>query len=166
MNKVKGYYVTQKNRPSHFGLWIEVYNREGITIHWGCIIGENIFFGFTIEKDGKGGISNNKEVKSYRQIIIDCDDRYKQNNENWIGWMHAEPMLNFRSFSSQEIFALADKSTLEKTTNQIAERALRDIKFIQDKIEDAIAEFLIESKKRGTLCISAKKGALEFTFPK
>ena len=135
LNKVKGYYVTQKNRPSHFGLWIEVYNREGITIHWGCIIGENIFFGFTIEKDGKGGISNNKEVKSYRQIIIDCDDRYKQNNENWIGWMHAEPMLNFRSFSSQEIFALADKSTLEKTTNQIAERALRDIKFIQDKID-------------------------------
>ena len=39
-------------------------------------------------------------------------------------------------------------------------------RFVQDKIEDAIADFLINSKKRGTIRVSAKKGALEFDFPK
>ena len=39
-------------------------------------------------------------------------------------------------------------------------------RFVQDKIEDKIAEFLIESKKRGTISITAKKGQLEFTFPR
>jgi len=43
--------------------------------------------------------------------------------------------LNFRDFSSQEIFALADRATLEKVTNQIAEKALGDITFILEKID-------------------------------
>ncbi len=39
-------------------------------------------------------------------------------------------------------------------------------RFVQDKIEDQIAEYLITEKKRGTIRVSAKKGALEFDFPK
>lgn len=39
-------------------------------------------------------------------------------------------------------------------------------RYIQDKIEDAVADYLIAGKKRGTLRISAKKNALEFDFPK
>jgi ATP-dependent Clp protease ATP-binding subunit ClpC len=38
-------------------------------------------------------------------------------------------------------------------------------RYVQDKIEDAIAHFLITNKKRGTIKASAKKGALEFVFP-
>lgn len=133
--KVKGYYEKQKNKDTRFGLWIEVYNKDGITVHWGCEIDTNIYFGFTIEKDGKGGISNNEDMKFYRQIIEECDDLYKQDNENWLGWMDTTPKLNFKDFNSQEIFALADRTNLEKTTNQIAEKALGDIKFILEKLD-------------------------------
>lgn len=71
--KIKGYYEKQRNRDVNFGLWIEIYNKDGITLHWGCEVQENIYYGFTIEKNGNGGISDNEEVKSYRQIIKDCD---------------------------------------------------------------------------------------------
>lgn len=49
--------------------------------------------------------------------------------------MYPTPMLNFRNFSSQDIFALADRATLENTTNQIAEKALGDITFVLEKID-------------------------------
>ncbi|MDQ1343695.1 MAG: ATP-dependent Clp protease ATP-binding subunit ClpC, partial [Patescibacteria group bacterium] len=39
-------------------------------------------------------------------------------------------------------------------------------RFIQEKIEDGIADFLINDKRRGTIRVSAKKNALEFDFPK
>lgn len=133
--KVEGYYSKQRNKDIHYGLWIEVYNSEGITIHWGCEIENNIYFGFTIEKDGKGGISNNEDVKSYRQIIHECDDLYKDDSENWLGWMYPTTMLNFENFNTQEIFALADRANLENTTNQIAEKALGDITFLLEKLE-------------------------------
>ncbi len=133
--KIKGYYEKQRNRDVNFGLWIEIYNKDGITLHWGCEVQENIYYGFTIEKNGNGGISDNEEVKSYRQIIKDCDDLYQADSENWLGWMYPTPMLNFRNFSSQDIFALADRATLENTTNQIAEKALGDITFVLEKID-------------------------------
>jgi hypothetical protein len=133
--KVEGYYEKQRNRDIHFGLWLEIFNKDGISLHWGCEIQDNIYFGFTIEKDGNGGISNNEDVKVYRQIIKDCDDLYNEDSENWLGWMYPTPMLNFRDFNSHEIFSLVDRATLEKTTNQIAEKALGDITFILEKID-------------------------------
>lgn len=133
--KVKGYYEKQRNRDVHFGLWLEIFNKDGITLHWGCEIQDNIYFGFTIEQNGKGGISNNEDVKVYRQIVKDCDDLYKEDSKNWLGWMYPTPILNFRNFNSQAIFSLADKATLEKTTNNIAEKALADIAFILERID-------------------------------
>ncbi len=38
-------------------------------------------------------------------------------------------------------------------------------RFVQDKIENPIADFLIASKKRGTIRVGTKKGALDFSFP-
>jgi len=133
--KVEGYYEKQRNRDIHFGLWLEIFNKYGITVHWGCEIHDNIYFGFTIEKNGSGGISNNEDVKDYRQIIKDCDDLYKGDSENWLGWMYPTPMLNFREFNSEQIFSLVDRATLKKTTDQIAEKALGDIKIVQEKID-------------------------------
>lgn len=133
--KIKGFYEKQRNRDVNFGLWIEIYSKDGITLHWGCEVQENIYFGFTVEKDGKGGISNNDEVKSYRQIIKDCDDLYREDSKYWLGWIYPTTMLNFRDFNSREIFALADKAVLERVTNQIAEKALNDITFLLDKLD-------------------------------
>lgn len=133
--KVKGYYEKQRNRDINFGLWIEIFNKDGISLHWGCEVQTNIFFGFTIEKDGKGGISDSEEMKPYRQIIKNCDDLYKDDSKYWLGWIYPTTMLNFRDFNTQEIFSLADRATLEKITNQIAEKALGDITFIMDEIK-------------------------------
>lgn len=132
--KVKGYYEKQRNRGAKYGLWIEIYNKDGITLHWGCEVQDNIFFGFTIEKNGNGGISDKDEMKPYRQIVKSCDDLYMDNSKDWLGWIYPTTMLNFRDFNSKEVFALADKATLEKTTNQIAEKTLNDITFILEKI--------------------------------
>jgi hypothetical protein len=133
--KVKGFYEKQRNKDTRYGLWIEVSNKEGITIHWGCEVESSIYWGFTIEKDGKGGISNNEDVKFYREIIKECDSLYVTDDENWLGWMYPTVMLNFKEFNSKEIFALADKTNLERVTNQIAEKALCDINFLLHNLE-------------------------------
>jgi hypothetical protein len=73
---------------TYSGLWIEIYNKDGITLHWGCEVQYNIFFGFTIEKDGKGGISDIEDMKPYRQIIKNCDELYRDDSKNWLGWMY------------------------------------------------------------------------------
>lgn len=136
--KVRGYYVKQKNRDIHFGLWIEIFNEEGITLHWGCEVGTNIYLGFTIEKNGIGAISNNEEVKYYRQIILNCDDSYIVDSENWLGWMYTTPKLNFRDFNTKEIFSLVNSANLEQITNQIADKASAEIKFVLESIREKI----------------------------
>lgn len=135
-NKVRGFYEKQRNKDIHYGLWIEVFNKNGITIHWGCEVQDNIYFGFTLEKDGKGGISNSEFAKPYRKIIKECDDLYREDSEFWLGWNYPSTMLNFREFNSKEIFGLSDKSLLEGITNQISEKALSDISFIRGKLND------------------------------
>jgi len=136
--KIKNYYKKQRSRDTHFGLWveIEINNQDGITLHWGCEIESNIYFGFTIEKNGKGGISNDDEFKPFRQIINDCDERYDQTSWDWLGWMHTTPELNFSDFNSKAIFSLADKTNLEEITNQIAEKAVNDIAYVSNKISE------------------------------
>ena len=134
--KIENYYIKQRNRDTHFGLWVEIYNQDGISLHWGCEIESNIYFGFTIEKDGKGGTSNDNEFTSYRQIINDCDERYNQTSWDWLGWMYTTPELNFKNFNSKAIFSLADKTNLEEITNQIAEKAVNDIAYVSNKISE------------------------------
>ena len=133
--KVEKYYAP-RNKEIHFGLWVEIYNQNGITLHWGCEILDNIYFGFTLEKNGKGGISNNEESKPYRQIINACDERFDQTHVNWLGWKHTTPILNFSVFGDKEIFNLVDKAHLGKVTNQIAEKAVSDIAFIQKQLKE------------------------------
>jgi hypothetical protein len=134
--KVEGYYERQRNREIRYGLWVEIYDQDGISLHWGCEVHDNIYFGFTLEKNGKGSISNNEEFKPYRQIIKDCDERYDQPSPDWLGWQHVIPLLNFKNFNDKEIYNLADKSHLEKVTNQIAEKAVSDRAYVLNKISE------------------------------
>lgn len=133
--KVKGFYEKQRNKDIHYGLWSEIYNQNGITIHWGCEIEENIYFGFTVEKNGEGGISALEEFKPLRDIVKECDERY-QNSTFWLGWLYTTPKLNFKEFNSKEIFDLAEKNKMEELTDSIAQKALADIQFILRKIQD------------------------------
>ena len=131
--KVKGFYEKQRNKDIYYGLWSEIYNQNGITIHWGCEIEENIYFGFTVEKNGEGGISTLEEFKSLRDIVKECDERY-QNTPSWLGWLYTTPKLNFKEFNSKEIFDLTEKTKMEELTDQIAMKASTDIQFVLKKI--------------------------------
>lgn len=134
LDKVKGFYEKQRNKDIHYGLWIEVFNKNGVTIHWGCVVEDNIYFGFTFEKDGKGGISDSEFAKPYRQIIKECDELYREDSEFWLGWNYPSPMLNFREFNSKEIFGLSNELTLKEVTDQIADKASQDISFIKKRL--------------------------------
>jgi len=131
--KIKGFYEKQRKKDIYYGLWSEIYNKDGITIHWGCEIEDCIYYGFTIEKNGKGGVSNLDEFSLYREIIKDCDDRY-QSSQYWLGWSYTSPKLNFREFNSKDIFDLTEKSKMNEIIEQISKKAYNDIKFVLDKI--------------------------------
>lgn len=131
--KIKSYYTKQRNRDIHYGLWTEIHNKEGITIHWGCEIEDNIYTGFTIEKNGVGGIANTKEFEQYRTIILECNNAY-QSNSNWLGWKHTSPILNFREINTDQLYAIVEKKNLEEVTKSIAIAAIRDINFVVSKL--------------------------------
>jgi hypothetical protein len=42
-------------KEMYYGLWIEIYKMEDISIHWGFEIEHNVYSGFTVEKKGTGG---------------------------------------------------------------------------------------------------------------
>ncbi|PZX20112.1 PD-(D/E)XK nuclease superfamily protein [Breznakibacter xylanolyticus] len=135
-SKVRGFYEKQRNKDIQYGLWIEVFNKNGVTIHWGCEVHNNIYFGFTLEKEGKGGISNSDFAKPYRQIVKECNELYFEDSEFWLGWVYPQTMLNFRDFNTREVFGLSDKTILESVTNQIADKAFSEISFITKKLEN------------------------------
>jgi len=120
-------------RAVHYGLWYELTNFDGITVHWGCEIQENIYFGFTIERNGDGGISDNEEFKPLRELIKECNINY-QTTKNWIGWRHTSPMLNFKTFNTDVIFSLINKTKLDEIVEGIAQEAMRDIEFVRERL--------------------------------
>lgn len=138
LNKITSYYRDKRNREIRYGLWVEIFNEAGISLHWGCEVQDNIYFGFTIEKNITGGISNNEEFKEYRQIILNCDDLYQTDSPNWLGWMHTTPKLNFREFNSTDIFSLVNEENLKKITNQIADKVVEDKTFILEKLAQLV----------------------------
>ena len=121
-------------KDMYFGIWSEIYKKDGITIHWGCQIEDSIYSGFTLEKDGIGGISSNEENSIYRKIIESCDPNY-QPSEWWLGWQYSTPKLDFRSFNSDEVLSLSNESELNKIVKDIVEKAFVDIQNVQLKLE-------------------------------
>jgi len=130
--KVSDYYHKKERL---FGLWSLIYKNEDITIHWGCEIDDCIYYGFTVERNGGGHISDKPEYHEYRKIIREHDNNYTS-NQFWLGWQYAQPRLNFKAFSSEAIFDLADKSKLERTVKLIAEKVKTDIDFLIMKLNE------------------------------
>lgn len=132
--KVWNYY---HKKEKLFGLWSLIYRKDEVTIHWGCEVHNNFYSGFTIENNGKGGISNLPEYKKYRDIIMNIEGVHNP-SDYWLDWQLPQPALNFRDFNSEAIFNLANKAKLEKTVNDIAEKAKRDISYFIDKLNETI----------------------------
>lgn len=126
--KTENYY---KKGEVFFGIWSEIFNKNGVTIHWGCEITDSINIGFTLEKDGKGGISNLDENQRFRDVISSCDSKYIQ-NKYWLGRQTTETELNFRNFDDTTISNLIND--MDKIVFDIANKAIHDIKYVQSKL--------------------------------
>jgi len=130
---ITNYYQKSRNNK-YYGLWYKIFQKQNITVHYGIEINHNIYYGFTIEKDGKGGISNNEEFEKIRLYIKRIDENY-QNNQWWLGWKHTVPLLNFREFNSENVFNLADRNYLKRTVNDIVENSIQDIRILQNELD-------------------------------
>jgi len=117
-----------------YGLWTEIYKNDEISLHWGCEVDHKIYFGFTIEQNGKGGISNKEEFQEFRDIVKSSDSLY-QTTDYWLGWQYSTPQLDFKTFDSNAIYSLADSQTLEAIVEAISMKAVNDIKYVKIEIE-------------------------------
>lgn len=132
-NRVENFF---RKKDRYFGFWSCIYKKGDLSIHWGFEISDDVYFGFTLEKNGGGGISNKPEFDEYQKITKSCDMNYR-NTAWWLGVQETVPRLDFRAFNSEDIFKLADKSFLERTVENIAAKAASDIQFVKERLEAA-----------------------------
>lgn len=130
---VKNYYTRSRNRDIYYGYWVKIFEYQDVTIHFGIEIENDIYFGFTMERNGKGGIAFNEENSEYRNLVLDINNNYKTTT-HWLGYRNLEERLDFRAFNSNAIFELADRKKLDKKTDKIVADILTDINQLKIKL--------------------------------
>lgn len=131
---VNNFYVKSRNRDIYYGFWVKIYEANDISLHFCIGIDDQVYIGFTIERKGKGGISNLEENILFKNMVLDLNSNYA-NNRDWLGWRYLKRRLDFRAFNSEAIFELADSKKLNKTTDDITEEILEDINALKTKLE-------------------------------
>lgn len=131
---VYNYYTKSRNRDVYYGFWVKVYQKENITIHFGIELYGNIYFGFTLEENDKGGLSNLEKYAEYKNMVLELNPNYS-NNQYWLGWRHTTEKLDFGAFNSDAIFELADREKLNEKTEVIAQAMSDDINALKIKLE-------------------------------
>lgn len=132
---VSNYYTKSRNRDVYYGYWSKVYDKDDITIHFVVELFGNLYFGFTLEDNNTGGISNLEKYTDYKNMVLEINPNYT-NNQYWLGWRHTEKVLDFRSFNSEAIFNLADRKKLNETTETIAKNMMSDINALKTKLKN------------------------------
>ncbi|MEP2280356.1 PD-(D/E)XK nuclease family protein [Maribacter sp.] len=131
---VNGFYNKARNKDVYFGFWVKIFEENNTSIHFGVELHEDIYFGFTAEKKGVGGVSNLVEFNKFKNMVAEINSNYT-NNEWWLGWRFTEEKLNFRAFNTQAVFDLADEKKLDEKTNAIAEDIIKDINEMKKALE-------------------------------
>lgn len=131
---VKKFYDA-RNRDQYFGFWVKVFEKDDVSVHFGIEVENEVYFGFTLERNKKGNISNLEENTKYRNLVSDLNGDYR-NNVAWLGWRYLKQRLDFRAFNSEAIFELADRKKLDKKTDAIVEDILQDINILKNKLEN------------------------------
>ncbi|WP_405606235.1 PD-(D/E)XK nuclease family protein [Polaribacter sp. Asnod1-A03] len=132
---VNNYYTKSRNRDLYYGFWVKLFEKDNISIHFGIELEQSIYYGFTLEENRKGGISNLEKFAEFKNLVSEINPNYT-NNQAWLGWRHTEEKLNFRAFNTDAIFNLADRKLLEKTTETISKNILADINALKIKLEN------------------------------
>lgn len=134
-DNVKNYYNKSRNRDLLFGFLVKIYEKDNMSIHFKIELNHSVYFGFTLEKDGQVGISNLDENAFYKNLVLELNPNYK-NEQFWLGWRHTEEILNFRNFNSDIIFELTDNKLLENRVKKIVEDVIIDIEELKNKLKN------------------------------
>jgi len=137
--KIRSYYEYKRNREKHIGLWSKVYEKENITVHFGIEVNWNVYYGFTIEVNGKGGISDNAEYNEIRDFLYKELENYTNDNwykKHWLAYKYTNPKLDFYNFKTDAIFNLADREILKRTVADIVENSMNDIDIFKTQLID------------------------------
>ena len=129
-DNVRGFYTKSRNRDKYYGVWFRVYQKQEVTIHFGVEIENEIYYGFTMEKNGKGNISALPENLHYRELVQKVSPKY-QSNQWWIGWKYPPKKLDFLDFSNENVYSLADKEIMTATVDEIVKESVEHIKELQ-----------------------------------
>ncbi|PKG52343.1 PD-(D/E)XK nuclease family protein [Olleya sp. 1-3] len=132
---VRSYYQDSRNKDRNYGFMVKIFHKGDISIHFGIEVDHKIFFGFTIEDDKKGGISNQEKYSDYKNLVQEINPNYK-NHEYWLGWRYTEEILDFRAFNTDAVFNLADRKILDATTTTITTDVINDINQLKAKLEN------------------------------
>lgn len=132
---VNNYYRKSRNRDIYYGLWLKIYEKDDITIHFGIEIENQIYFGFTMERNGIGGIALDEKNREYRNMVLDLNDDYST-SKAWLGWRNLKKELDFRTFNSTAIFDLADRIKLEEHVKEIVKEIVDDINALKLKLNE------------------------------
>lgn len=135
LENVESYYNKSRNRDLRFGFLVKVFEKENLSIHFKIELDNNIYFGFTLEKNGNGGISNLEENSLFKNLVLELNNNYK-NEQFWLGWRHTEEILNFRNFNSDAIFELTNEKLLEEKVNNIVYDFIVDINNLKNKLNN------------------------------
>ncbi|MDL2309453.1 hypothetical protein LJC53_07735 [Bacteroidales bacterium OttesenSCG-928-C03] len=124
--KTYNYYAGRSK--SVIGLFYPVMDVEDGKIYWGAEIEDNLYSGFTIITSGENRkVSDQKMYAKYRDMVQSLNSDYKIDSPWWLGWKYTEPQLNFKSFNSDLIFALADEQQLKTFVNKIVCEVKKEI---------------------------------------
>ncbi|KAA6345037.1 hypothetical protein EZS27_007379 [termite gut metagenome] len=136
-DKVSSYYRNDKI-PCPLGLWVEVYKKDNISVHWGAEIGDEFYVGFIIENESEENIADQEKYAKYRNSVKDLDPCYNNelSNSFWLGRKYTEPILNFRTFNTKEIYKLVDENYLQEIVSDIANDAAEEIKTLQEELKN------------------------------
>ena len=133
---VENFYRKSRYRDIYYGLSISAFKNDNIEIDYTIEINHEVYYGFKIYKNNKGDIALNDEFKNYRKFVKEIDNGYVA-RKHWLGEKNIEKKLDFRKFNSENIFELVDEKLLDKTVQDIVNKAKDDINKLREKINNS-----------------------------
>lgn len=134
-DNIRSYYQDTRNKNKYYGYWVKVFEKDDISIHFGIEIEDEIYFGFTMERNGKGGVAFNEENKEYRNLVLEINNNYRT-SLGWLGSRFLSEGLDFRTFNTEAVFELADSKKLDIKTTKIVKKIVADINTLKLKLEN------------------------------
>lgn len=140
---VEKFYRGGRNR-THYGLLIEMHDLDDLDILMFYVeINWYLFYGFSVYRREEDDWANTEEEKfDYLAKIVKAVDNNFTRTEESIGWKDQNRKLDFQTFNSEDIFALADAT---KRSN-IVDNLVDEISDIINKFNEGYEQHVFTAK--------------------